>query len=164
MIPFVKLILRPKMASFKRQISTYSPEVIKKDKDTCLLQSHLPPKKVSCGTEFLLLQERAILHSKVKYQIWNFHGEKKQKTKNSKTDSVKCLQKVSLLGFSMSAFSNSSWKWYFVFKVLELASAYLSTCWCWEIHIFTCWMCKVDRFKLKITTSCYFHAQCRSDR
>lgn len=51
MIPFVKLILRPKTASFKRQISTYSPEVIKKDKDTCLLQSHLPPKKVSCGTD-----------------------------------------------------------------------------------------------------------------
>lgn len=84
----VQLILRPKTSSFKSlQIFIYSPELIKKGKipaDTCRLQSQLPPKKMSCGTDRISVasgKRYSTLQTEVSEMKFPWGGKNKQTSK-----------------------------------------------------------------------------------
>lgn len=80
-------------------------------------------------------------------------GSKQQKQQNP-TRSANCLQKVSLWLHTVASFKLKL-KVMFCVQSFRTARTHLGPCWCWEIYIFTCWMCKVDHCKLKIATSCH---------
>lgn len=81
----------------------------------------------------------------------------RQRQQQNKTKDASRLQMVSLWFLTIYSFKLKL-KVMFCVQSFRTAGIHLSSCCCWEIYIFTCWMCKVDNCKLKIPTSC--HSPC----
>lgn len=111
-----------------------------------------PQKSAVAQTGFLLLPESFhTASSSIRHTISTGRHRQQQ----NKTSCANCLQKVSLWFLTVYSFKLKL-KVMFCVPSFRTARIHLSTCCCWEIYIFTCWMCKVDHCKLKIPSSCHF--------
>lgn len=125
------------------------------NKHTSLLQSQLPPPRNQLWhrQDFYCSQKESFhtASSSIRHTISTGRHRQQQ----NKTSCANCLQKVSLWFLTVYSFKLKL-KVMFCVQSFRTARIHLSTCCCWEIYIFTCWMCKVDNCKLKIPSSCHF--------